>query len=41
MSKSLPMGGFEWIDPVKFSLEKYDENSLKGLILEADFRYLK
>ena len=41
MSKSLPMGGFEWIDPVKFSLEKYDENSLKGRILEADFRYLK
>ena len=40
MPKSLPMGGFERIDPVKYSLEKY-ENSLSGCILEVDFRYLK
>ena len=39
MSKSLPMGGFEWIDPKEFKLNKYTSNSLKGCVLKVDLEY--
>ena len=41
MSKSLPMGRFEWVDPVKFNLDIYDDNSCRGCVLEVDLEYLK
>ena len=41
MSKSLPMGGFKWLDPAKFNLDKYDNNSLRDFILEVHLEYPK
>ena len=41
MSKSLPSGGFKWLDPAKFSLNKYDDDSLRDCILEVDLEYPK
>ena len=41
MSKSLPMGRFEWVDPVKFNLDIHDDNSCRGCVLEVDLQYLK
>ena len=41
MPKFLPMSGFKWIDPAKLNLGKYDDNSSRGCILEADFQYPK
>ena len=35
------MSGFKWIDPAKFNLGKYDDNSSRGCILEADSQYPK
>ena len=39
MSKFLPTGGFKWIDPKEFDLNKYISNSLKGCVLVVDFAY--
>ena len=39
MSKFLPTGGFNWIDPEEFDLNKYSSNGLKGCILEVDLKY--
>ena len=41
MSKFLPTGGFKWIDPKEFDLNKYTSNSSKGCVLEVDLEYLK
>ena len=41
MPKSLPMGRFKWLDPAKFSLDKYHDNSSKDWILEVHYEYLK
>ena len=35
MSKSLLTGGFKWLHPAKFNLDKYD-NSLRGCVSEVD-----
>ena len=39
--KFLPIGGFKWIDPKEFDLNKYTSNSSKGCVLEVDLEYLK
>ena len=41
MSKFLPTGGFKWIVPKEFNLNKYTSNSSKGCILEANIDYPK
>ena len=41
MSRFLQTGGFKWIDPKGFDLNKYTSNSSKGCILEVDLEYLK
>ena len=41
MSKFLPTGGFKWIDPKKFNLNRYTTNSSKGCALEVDLEYPK
>lgn len=41
MSKYFPTGGFKWLDPAKFSLDKDDNNSLRSYVLEVDFKYPK
>ena len=44
MSKYLPFGGFKWMSQKqidKIDLAKYNENSIKGLILEVDLEYPK
>ena len=41
MSKFLPTGGFKWIDPKLFDLNKYSSNNSKGCVLEADLEYPK
>ena len=41
MSKFLPTGGFKWLDPAKFNLNKYDNNSSRDCILEVDLEYPK
>ena len=33
------MGEFKWLDPAKFNLDKYDDDSLRGWILEVDLGY--
>ena len=38
ISKSLPKGGFKWLDPAKF---KYNDNSSRGCVLEHDLEYPK
>ena len=40
VSKSLPTGGFKWLDPAKFDLDKYYNNS-RGYVLEVDQEYPK
>ena len=37
MSKFLSKGGFKWIDPKEFDLNKYTSNILKYCVLEVDF----
>ena len=32
--KSLPTGGFKWLDPAKFDLDKYDNDSFIGCTLK-------
>ena len=32
MSKSLPTGEFKWLDLARLSLDKYDNNSLRGCV---------
>ena len=34
ISKSLPTGGFKWLDPAKFDLDKYDNDSFIGCTLK-------
>ena len=41
MSKFLPIGGFKWIDPKEFDLNKYTSKSSKGCVLEVDLEYPK
>ena len=41
MSKFVPAGGFTWIDPKKFDLNKYTSSSSKGCVLEVDLEYPK
>ena len=41
MSKKLPTGGFKWLDHVKFTLGKYQNDSLRDRILEGDLEYPK
>ena len=41
MSKPLPMGEFKWLYPAKFNLDKYDDDSLRGCVLEVDLEYPK
>ena len=41
MSKFVPTGGFEWIDPKIFNLNEYTSNSPKGCVLEVDHEYPK
>ena len=33
MSKPLPTVRFKWLDPAKFNLDKYDDDSLRGCVL--------
>ena len=39
MAKSLPPGWCKQLDPAKFSLHKYDDDSLRFCILEGDLKY--
>ena len=41
MSKFLPTGGFKWIDPKEFDLNKYTTNHSKGHVLEFGHEYPK
>ena len=41
MSKHLPVGGFKWLGPAKFNLDKYDADNLRGCVLEFDLEYPK
>ena len=40
-SKFLPAGGFKWIDPKEFDMNKYNSNSSKGCAIEVDLEYPK
>ena len=39
MSKYLQTRRFKWLNPVKFNLDKYDNDSLRGYILKVDLEY--
>ena len=41
MSKFLPTGGFKWIEPKEFDMNKYTKISIKGYVLEVDLEYPK
>ena len=41
MFKLLPVGGFKWIDPKEFDLNKYTSSSSKGCVLEVDLEFPK
>ena len=41
MSKLLPTGGFKWLDPKMFDLNKYNSNSSLDCVLIVDFEYPK
>ena len=41
MSKFLPTSGFKRINPEEFDLNKYNNKSSKGCVLEADLEYPK
>ena len=41
MSKSLPTGGFKWLDLEKFHLDNYENDSLRGCVVEVDLEYPK
>ena len=41
MSKFPPIGGFKWVDPKEFDLNKYTSNSSKGCVLEVDLEHIK
>ena len=41
MSKFLPAGGFKWIGPKGFNLNKYTRNSSKSCALEVDLEFAK
>lgn len=36
---SFQTGGFKWLDPVNFSLDKYDNNSSSGCVLGVTLEY--
>ena len=41
MSKFLPMGGLKRLNPAKFNLDKYDDITSRGCVLEFDFEFPK
>ena len=41
MSKILPTSGFKLLDPAKFNLNKYDNDSLRCYILVVELEYPK
>ena len=44
MSKKLPVNGFKWLDNGKINeefIKNYNENDIKGYILEVDVKYPK
>ena len=44
MSKELPIGGFKWVNPKKYTeewIKNYDEDSKYGMVLEVDIEYPK
>ena len=45
MSQRLPVNGFEWMEQLskfdEFFIKNYDENNVKGYILEVDVEYPK
>ena len=44
MSKKLPTNGFKWIDNNEINeelIKNYNENDIKGYILEVDVKYPK
>ena len=44
MSKKLPTNGFKWLDSNKINeefIKNYNENNIKGYILEVDVKYPK
>ena len=41
LSEFLPIGGFKWIGPKEFDLNKYTSNSSTGCVLEVDLEYPK
>ena len=41
VSKFLPAGGFKWINPKGFNLNKYASNSSKSRALEVDLEFAK
>ena len=41
MSKFLPTSGFKWINPKRFDLDNYTNNSSKAYVLEVDLEYPK
>ena len=41
MSKPLSKSKFKWLNPEKFNLDKYKDNSLRGCVLEVNLEYPK
>ena len=41
MSKFFPTSGCKWIDPKRFDLNKYINNSSKGCAVQVDLKYPK
>ena len=41
MSKSLPRSKFKWLNPEKFNLDKYKDDTLRGCVLEVNLEYPK
>ena len=41
ISQSPSADRFKWLDPVKFNLDKYGDNSSKSCALEVDLEYTK
>ena len=40
-STSLATGRFKQLDPIKFNLDKHDDDSSRGCVLEVDLEYPK
>ena len=39
MSKFLPLGRINWIDPEKFNLNNYNKNNSKVSVIEVDLDF--